>query len=254
VPIVKAAEESEAAAAQPAAADSSSVSDLMELFLEARREEDWTAAAKVLRKLLERRPGDEYLKQQLALATYKSKKPDVVSALNAAREILADLQPHASTDPETLGLWGAIHKRYWDTGKERTHLDEAIWAYEKGFYLKDDHYNGINLAYLLNVRASVSPEREAIADVVTAERVRRRVISICEEMLKAGIKDEQGKTDRTETFWVRASLAEAYLGTGDKKKSEEMKAMAVADAPESWMPGTMNEQLGKLEVLLAAAP
>jgi len=39
--------------------------------------------------------------------------------------------------------------------------------------MKDDHYNGINLAFLLNVRATLSPAREAIADAVIAERVRR---------------------------------------------------------------------------------
>ena len=239
--------------AAPAAADETA-SGLLELFQAARAESDWSAAAKWLRKLLERRPSDEYLKQQLALATYKSKKPDVRSALLAARQILEELHPQTTTDPETLGLWGAVHKRLWEVGAGRADLDEAIWAYEKGFYVKNDHYNGINLAFLLNVRASVSPPREATADAVVAGRVRRRVAAVCEELLRAPIKDDHGRIDREQTFWVKASLVEARLGSGEAAAADALRKTIAAEAPEPWMVETMNEQLGKLEALLAAAP
>src|SRR4029079_15420903 len=144
-------------------------STLLDLFRDARAESDWSAASKYLTKLLDRRPADDYLNQQLALATYKSKKPDVATALANAKKILEKLQPHATTDPETLGLWGAVHKRLWEVGQGRNDLDEAIWAYEKGFYVKNDYYNGINFAYLLIVRAAVSSGRDTIADMVIAE-------------------------------------------------------------------------------------
>jgi hypothetical protein len=133
-------------------------------------------------------------------------------------------------------------------------LEPALWAHEKGFYLKNDQYNGINLAFLLNVRASVSPKREAIADVVLAERVRARVRAICEELLEKGVKDERGRPDREQTFWVQASLVEALLGIGKTAEAGALRAKIAAEAPQSWMAETMNEQLGKLERLLAAAP
>jgi len=38
-------------------------------------------------------------------------------------------------------------------------LTAAIWAHEKGFYLKNDYYNGINLAFLLDCRAADSAAR-----------------------------------------------------------------------------------------------
>ncbi|HMF94785.1 MAG TPA: tetratricopeptide repeat-containing protein, partial [Vicinamibacterales bacterium] len=157
-----------------------------------------------------------------------------------------------TSDPETLGLWGAVHKRLWETGKDPRDLDEAIWAHGKGFYVKDDHYNGINFAFLLNVRASVSSPREALADVVTAERVRRRVAVICTELLSKPITDDQGHVDKEETFWVKASRVEALLGSGDTAKAAAERAAIASDAPEAWMVETMNEQLGKLEALLAA--
>jgi hypothetical protein len=234
--------------------DADSASALMELFQQARSESDWSAAVKYLKRLLERRPSDEYLKQQLALATYKSRKPDIPTSLAAAKQILSELNFQTTTDPETLGLWGAVHKRMWDMAQQPADLDQAIWAHEKGFYLRNDHYNGINLAFLLNVRASISPRREAIADVVLAERVRARVRSICEEMLEKGVKDDQGRPDREQAFWVQASLVEALLGTGKTAEAGALRSRIAAEAPEPWMAETMGQQLGRLEQLLAAAP
>ena len=252
-PIVAAA----TAAASPAgvpARDDEKVSVLLDLFREARAESDWSGASRYLERLLEKRPSDEYLKQQLALATYKSQQPDVGTALSAAKQILEALHPRTTTDPETVGLWGAVHKRLWELGRTPSDLDEAIWAHEKGFYLRNDHYNGINLAYLLNLRASISSAREAIADTVVAERVRRRVSAICEELLRTPIRDDQGKIDREQTFWVRASLIEALFGAGEAVRANELRASVVADAPERWMADAMNEQLANLQALLAAAP
>jgi len=99
---------------------------------------------------------DPFLAQRLALATYKSRTPSEPEALEEAKAVLAGLDPEVSNDPETLGLWGAVHKRLWSTTGERDHLDTAVLAYERGFDIRSDHYNGINLAYLLNLRATIS--------------------------------------------------------------------------------------------------
>ncbi|HEX8335729.1 MAG TPA: TRAFs-binding domain-containing protein [Pyrinomonadaceae bacterium] len=240
------------APAPAAAAPDETIAELMESFKEARADENWKSAARNLRKLHEKMPNDAYITQQLALAVYKGKQPDAESALVEARELLRTLNPEQTADPETLGLWGSVHKRLWELKKDQALLEEAIRAHEKGFYLKNDHYNGINFAFLLNARASVSPPREALADVVTAERVRHRVIKICRDELASGvgITDDKGQTDRHEKFWVQATLVEAYFGIGEREKAAELKEKAVAEAPESWMAGTLNEQLGKLEKYL----
>ena len=49
---------------------------------------------------------------------------------------------------------------------------EAIQASERGFLIKRDYYNGTNLAYLFNLRASMSSGDDRIADNVFAARVR----------------------------------------------------------------------------------
>jgi hypothetical protein len=253
-PIVEAVVAAEAA--QPAAAavdgDASSVAELMEMFREAKKESEWSSAARSLKKLIEKRPNDSYFQQQLALATYKSKKPDPLAALDAAKAILQKLRPHESTDPETLGLWGAVHKRLYELTDDAAPLDESIWAYEKGFYVKNDHYNGINLAFVLNLRAANATDpQEGTADVVQARRVRRRVADITRKLLAAGIKDDDGNLEAEETFWVQASLVEALAGSGQKDEATKLREELAKSAPAPWMLETMNDQLAKLEGLLA---
>jgi hypothetical protein len=189
---------------------------------------------------------DPYVTQKLALATYKSKMPNALEALQEAQALVAQLEPHVSTDTETLGLWGAIHKRMWEVTEDQAHLETAILAYEKGFFLKNDYYNGINLAYLLNIRANRSEGDEAIADSVLARRTRRRVISICEALLTSGreLEDE---------YWIRATEAEAWFGLLEIAKAQECLAAATAmePAPVKWKRDTTEEQVQKLANVLA---
>jgi tetratricopeptide (TPR) repeat protein len=194
-------------------------------------------------------PNDSYLVQRVALATYKSKQPNAVDALRIARAYLQELDPQASNDPETLGLWGAVHKRLFELTGEQAALDAAVFAYEKGFYLKNDHYNGINLAFLLNVRASLGGPAEAIADFVDAQRTRRRVAALCEP-LRAGDPPSKGPL-LDAYYWVVATLAEALAGDARQKAVlDEAYALNVA----KWMKDSTQEQLAKLEALLADSP
>lgn len=241
------------AAAAPSAGDQT-VGLLMKMFREARRKENWAGATMALEQLKTNMPGDPFILQQLALATYKSKLPDPKSALAEARKILQELQPETTNDPETLGIWGAIHKRMWELDSKPEDLDESIRSYGKGFYLKDDHYNGINYAYMLNVRASVTAGPDAIADFVWAGRVRRRVIELSEARLATGVKDDEGNIDLEQMFWLRATLIEALVGTGDVARADSEKTAAIQEAPEKWMAGSLEEQLGKLGKMLANAP
>ena len=146
--------------------------------------------------------------------------------------------------------------------KELKFLDEAIRAYERGFYLRNDYYNGINYAFLLNVRASqVSDRAEAIADFVEARRVRKEVLSICEEWMAnnpvPGHKDaiEGALTGYfSNWYWVKATMGEAYLGIGDEDNSQKELKDAYEKAPQEWMKQSTEEQLAKLKPLLQNSP
>src|SRR5262249_34410470 len=176
---------------------------------------------------------DPYLIQPLVLATYKARQPDELAALKEALQILDKLAPQDSNDPETVGLAGAIEKRLFDKGQGEEHLNHAIWYYARGYFLRNDWYNGINLAYLLNVRTDTgldATKEEQIADFVWANRSRREVLALCEQDLLAirkrkqrmvttpdesgsdEVKENQKARDEEQEFWCLATQAEAYCG------------------------------------------
>lgn len=243
------------AAAPATTAADQTVSLLMDMFHQARGASNWPGAKMALEQLKTKLPSDSHILRQLALATYKGELPDPKSALEEARKILSELHPRTTNDSETLGIWGAIHKRLWELDSKPEDLEESIRSYGKGFYLKDDHYNGINYSYMLNVRASVSIAKpDAIADFVWAERVRRRVVELCEEQLAAGVKNDEGKVDHEQLFWLRATLIEALTGTGQTDRAASLMDEAIKEAPEKWMAGSLQRQLEKLAKLLANPP
>jgi hypothetical protein len=229
---------------------------LMKTAQDAGAREDFRTMRDVLRgvRAVQGDKADPDVVQQLAWATYKSKDPDDKTALLESKAVLRQLDPEGSSDPETLGLWGAIHKRLYET-KDMPRQDRldglaaAIFAHEKGFYLKNDYYNGINFAFLLDCRAAELGGDDAIADRVQARRVRERVVGICTQLLADGIKGEDENKRRKEEYWVRATLAEALFGLGDMAKSEAEFAIAKKAAPERWMIDTTEEQLTKLRTL-----
>ena len=204
-----------------------------------------------LRKMM---PGEVWVTHKLVLATYKSKLPTELDALEEACNLLDALNPRESTDTETLGLAQAVHKRLWTLKQSRPHLERAIWSSEKGFYLKNDYYNGINLAFLYNVRASQSTGMDAVADFVLARRTRERVVTVCEELLKEA--QASGKPmDPEAEYWVLATLAEAWLGLGDEPKCQDYIRQAEAvPPPKTFMLPSTQEQLEKLRQLLATPP
>jgi tetratricopeptide (TPR) repeat protein len=205
---------------------------------------------------------DPYLLQRLALATYKSKYPSAEESLMEARDLLSGLEPHTSNDTETLGLWGSVHKQLWMLTKGRSDLDEAVRAYERGFYLRNDYYNGINFAFLLNVRAANTGDvAEAIADFVQARRVRKEVIEICKRWLETNPEPTGSEATedalqkyRESKYWVLATLAEAYFGLGENAQAEQQRNEAYAVASADWMKETTQKQLEELQRLLANPP
>jgi hypothetical protein len=174
--------------------------------------------------------------QRLALAVAMSATPDPATAFAEAESLLGILKPGASNNPETVELWAVVAKGLWDTTRDRTHLESAVQAYERGFCLRQDYANGLNYALVLNVRAAVSAPADAIADFVQARRVRRRVVEICRAQLQAEspAPAPAGAPSTAETpgvsprYALRAALAEAYLGLEDRSQSDRWRDEAFA--------------------------
>jgi hypothetical protein len=245
-----------AAAAEPAS-NNPTISILVEQAEDALSKNNFCLAKALYADLSARMPQEVSFVQKLALTTYKSKLPTEKDALDEACRLLWKLNSAGSTDTETLGLLQAVHKGLWNLTRDLHHLDKAIWSSEKGFYLKNDYYNGINLAFLYNVRASLSNGAEAITDFVLAQRTRRHVIEVCEnivtQMKGAGTAK---RFDRDARYWVLATLAEAWTGLGDEAKGQAYTEEALALTPPTpqWMIDNPREQLDKLRSLLANPP
>jgi MAP3K TRAFs-binding domain len=231
------------------------------ILLEAMRKLRKTQIAELPLEMQTAKAEDPYLLQRLALATYKSKYPNAEGALKEARALLSILEPETSNDTETLGMWGSVQKQLWQLTQDRSHLDEAVRAYERGFYIRNDYYNGINFAFLLNVRAADTGDpAEAIADFIQARRMRKEVISICERWLTANPEptaDEAGKAGREKylasKYWVLATLAEGNIGLGINEEGQRWLDIADAVAPGDWMKEATQNQLKALRPLLALA-
>lgn len=260
-----------------------SLSELIEDGEQAIKDSEFSSARKSFAKALDlTKPtaggkGDDspdpYLLQRLALATYKAGKPDAVSALNEALAILEPLNPHDSNDPETAGLCGAIEKRLFESGQGSAHLASAIKYYARGYLLRDDYYNGINLAYLTNLRADTDldpTDSDRIADLVYANRIRREVLVLCDAELRSlsereerrdaapptraldPLKREFTHSEMERKFWCLATKAEAHYGLGEMNAYREAKdqAYAIAPTPADWMKATLERQIGQLDALL----
>jgi hypothetical protein len=196
--------------------DKAPLSELLEDAENAKNNNEFTVAAELYKVCLKFEPQNAFLKQRLALVTYKSQRPNPVKSLHNAEKVLADLSPDVTTDPETLGLSGAINKRLYEMTREEAFLGKAVWFYERGFYIQRDYYNGINLAYLLTLKSTTVEDKfEAISYYLQANRVRERTVSICNDLIKQKNFKERGDRE-----WIYQSLAQAHLGLGHEAEVE----------------------------------
>ncbi len=177
---------------------------------------------------------DVSLWQRLALVTYKQVEkhdPDdpaanqeAIEALEEAMAILnRECDAKVSTDPETLGLSGAVNKRLYERTGERKYFKRSVGFYERGFYIKQDHYNGINVAFMYTMDAARLAEQgetfDAIVNYGHANIIRAKVAEICEDM----IADSERFARLKEPEWVYQSLWEAYFGMGRLEAAEELE-------------------------------
>jgi hypothetical protein len=215
---------------------------------------------------------DSYVIQRLAFCTYKN-EPDSVPALNEALDLLGQLNLDHTNDPETVALAGTIEKKLFEktTGDERDgHLKSSLLLFERGYFLLNNRYNGINLAYTFNCRADTNlyPKNEdKVADMVFANHVRERVLQLCDQDLADLLKrqaDEAASTtvlnpedlqkqqdyDNEQKFWILANKAEAHFGLGEFDDYRKALTQAQNIEHADWMMQSFQDQVSKLQALL----
>jgi hypothetical protein len=196
-----------------------------------------TSATKIIEGLSEEegnqnRANRDFVLQQLALATYKSKQPDPITALKAGLAVISTLNPDDSHDTETLGIAGAIRKRLWEAENQRFHLEKAIEYYGRGFALKRDFYNGENFATCLVARSRVQQEaEERLYDTLTARKVRKEIVEILSAEFSSSDFADLAPAQR---MWKHATMANCLFALDRDLEALEHESRFKALAMAQW--------------------
>ena len=233
--------------------------------------------------------------QKAALYTYKDPDLPLDWKLDRAFKILGQIEDLAQTrDTETLGLAGAIFKRKWEADGKRQNLERALFYYLKGYaqglpadatdgeradvlkYLrenpacvldasKDQGWNGLNAAFVLDVLAAQEDEEAARVGVSaqTADERRAQARLIREELARSvpPLREQPGCAWLRDEWWYYATVAEALFGlrrydeaarwlteepeAAGLRVGFDIKSSAGLDVPE-WEYETTARQLARL--------
>lgn len=178
----------------------------------------WDELAQIL-------PDNDYVIQQYALSTYKSKKPNEREALLKALNILSVLNPVDSLDTETIGIFAAIHKRLFHLDMDFGMLETAISFYQKGYMIKKDYYNGENYAncVLMQIRKDGVSKEDIIYFSYEHLKIRKELIEII-KLLEIPQED----------FWVFSTLSLSYYALNDLSNYEKYRDLFIKNSDAKW--------------------
>jgi predicted acylesterase/phospholipase RssA len=195
--------------------------------------------------------------QQLALVTYKDPDLPPYEKLDSSFAILReadDLQ--TTTNQETLGLAGAIHKRRWEIDGQRQHLERSLAFYLRGYeqgIAGDYAYTGINAAFVLDLIAAQEEDDAGQANITlqsTADR-RSKARQVREEITSTLEKMASEDPSLTRMWWFVVTIAEAYFGLEDYDNARKwMKVAAKLQGVPEWERESTIRQFAQLSRLL----
>jgi hypothetical protein len=196
-------------------------------------------ARRLLARVRRAGPDTERLRQQHALCTYKDLELPAARRLDQALAILQSGGPLVeSTDAETLGIAGAIHKRRWEVDARPFALQEALWCYQRGFEQvghEERWYAGINAAFVADRLAAL--EKHSTGGAEKADALRRQADTIRTRI----VEDPAAR----ESDWADATIGEALFGLGRFEEARERLA-AASTAEDLWRQETTAAQLAAL--------
>ena len=237
--------------------------EALALAKELKSDHEFALAWRVLEKMLASVSKDSELwvpfHQIAALCTYKDTHLGALQRLERGLEILNTGDDIATTtDPETLGLAGAIHKRMWEVRSDVQQLELSLAYYSRGHaadresgFSKKQGYPGINAAFVLDMLASLDERRAKLAGATSelaAER-RARARDIREQIVD-GLTLPPDPLSK-DAYWVAVTLAEALFGLRRYEDAGNLLARVreISDVP-AWEFETTARQLAALARLL----
>lgn len=180
-----------------------------------------------------------YFTQQLALATYKSKYPNEISALTEALCVIKELKPEKTLDFETIGITGAIYKRLYMQTRKIEFLELAIENYSRGYAINSNHYNGENYANCLILKDTCSElsKEEQVYIKYTCKKVYNDIKNLILQ------NDEI-------TYWMKATLATCYFFLGEDDLFRKYRNAFYNELESEWQKETFDSNIKTLEEFL----
>lgn len=205
---------------------------------------EFTEAAKLWEKAAQKAENEPYFIQQWALCTYKSKNPSEKTALTDALTIIDQLDPDGNTtDPETLGITGAIYKNLWLIDNDIEQLKRAIHYYGKCFKISGDYYTGENYSLCLDFIANLDLDPdEKVYYKIEAKKTRQRILEIL-----SGIVDGEDFDQRPDQKWIYATLSHCNLALKNEEDSLRFEKMFLEMAPQNWEVETFEKSKSHLK-------
>jgi len=221
---------------------SENISSLIEHAENFKNQDQFESAIPIWSRLVDLLPKNDYVVQQLALCTYKSKAPNETFALEKALDIIKRLSPKNSLDIETLGITGAIYKRLYRLNQNFDYLDEAIYYYKKGYIIQNDYYNGENFAVclLLKTKQNGLKDEETIYLKFESKNVQKEIIRIIESNLKA----------EEVNFWMYATLSVCYFCLGDEENYLKYQDEFYKNCSAEWQKNTYKDTIDEVNDLI----
>lgn len=160
-------------------------------------------ARQLWKELSDMKPNELYFKQQLAICTYKSKQPNIRTALEQAKLIIDPLLVN-NNDPETLGIAGSIHKRLFLETRELDYIVEAKDLYLRNYVINSNYYNGENYAVCCEILAKNQTSIDRIKSLLDGKEVREKIYFQLLTMLTE-------KQETVDDYWIYATISNQAL-------------------------------------------
>ena len=192
-----------------------------------------------------------FLAQQHALCTYKDQDQPTLDRLDTALTILKGVENIETTrNQETLGLAGSIFKQKWLADGHKPNLETSFRFYYRGHCVgvtsSDNGYTGINAAFVLDLLAEI--ESETNPDDLAAPTARQLQAAKIRNEIISGLLPIANRVDGN-TYWVTATLGEAYFGLGDYANAVEWLKQARALQPDGWEREITARQLARIAII-----
>jgi len=200
-----------------------------------------------------------WIRQKLALATFKDPEVQLESALEEAFEVLRGGDLADTENAETLSLAGSIQKRTWDVTSDFRALGRSLSYYrrarevgKKEKKLADWTYAAINVAFVLDLLAREEASIESPESMARAKELHEQAAAerrAVRDQQEAMLAEAKARMD----WWLVATLLEAQFGLADfDGVRSTLEQQIEAFKPDDWKRETMARQLALVADLLFA--